>query len=348
MPFYAYPRPIQADDLLDQQKHQRKSLNKALYVAMYISLIIYGVLSLLEPFLMTYSDCERVYPKAQQNVDYPLTPCHYDSHLWLMGMSRFDCMLARRMIFSSVLGAIIGWERRAVDRPAGMRTMSLVCMGACLFTITSIFGFLDSPMNWDSSRVSAAIPSGVGFLGAGLIWKTTTGEGHDAVHQIHGLTTAASVWLSASIGVAVGGGYFFISTFSVILIVKVLKYGPRIFYQKDDLARYESSSESECEDNEESEIAEDVECGRTAEFGSLFNQLPSSKDFNSKNTKREQMPYQYSTFSSSQGSKNVETVSSYPPSKMPFVGQSKQASNPEKQPNRPTSRRGPFAGVFYS
>ena len=71
-------------------------------------------------------------------------------------MSRLDAMLARRMIFSSLLGAIIGWERRAVDRPAGMRTMSLVCMGACLFTITSIFGFLDGPMNWDASRVQAS------------------------------------------------------------------------------------------------------------------------------------------------------------------------------------------------
>ena len=61
-----------------------------------------------------------------------------------------------------------------------------------------------------------------------------------SVCQIHGLTTAASIWLSASIGVAVGGGYFFISVYSVILIVKVLKYGPRIFYQKDDTARYDS------------------------------------------------------------------------------------------------------------
>jgi uncharacterized membrane protein YhiD involved in acid resistance len=57
-------------------------------------------------------------------------------------------------------------------------------MGACLFTITSIFGFIDGPMNWDASRVSAAIPSGVGFLGAGLIWKTTTGEGNESVHQV--------------------------------------------------------------------------------------------------------------------------------------------------------------------
>jgi len=164
-------------------------------------------------------------------------------HDRLMGMSRMDAMMARRMMFSSIMGAIIGWERRAVDRPAGMRTMSLVCMGACLFTLSSVFAFLDGPMNWDASRVSAAIPSGVGFLGAGLIWKTTTGEGQDSVHQIHGLTTAASIWLAASIGVAVGGGYYFISLYSVILIVKVLKYGPRIFYQKDDTARYDSSSD---------------------------------------------------------------------------------------------------------
>jgi uncharacterized membrane protein YhiD involved in acid resistance len=57
-------------------------------------------------------------------------------------------------------------------------------MGACLFTLSSQYAFLEGPMNWDASRVSAAIPSGVGFLGAGLIWKTTTGEGQQSVHQV--------------------------------------------------------------------------------------------------------------------------------------------------------------------
>lgn len=59
-------------------------------------------------------------------------------------------------------------------RTIGIRTMSLVAIGACLFTITSMFSFQDGPMTWDASRVAAAIPSGVGFLGAGLIWKSNS------------------------------------------------------------------------------------------------------------------------------------------------------------------------------
>ena len=106
---------------------------------------------------------------------------------------------------SVLLGAAIGWERRDSDRPAGIRTMSLVSLGACLFTLTSMFSFLSGPMSWDASRVAAAIPSGVGFLGAGLIWKGSVGTGDNEVHQVHGLTTAASVWLSAAVGVGAGG-----------------------------------------------------------------------------------------------------------------------------------------------
>ena len=94
-------------------------------------------------------------------------------------------------------GGIVGYERREADRPAGIRTMSLVSLGACLFSINSAFAFLDGPMSWDSSRIAAAIPSGVGFLGAGLIFKEaeknkTSG---DTTHVVHGLTTAASLWI---------------------------------------------------------------------------------------------------------------------------------------------------------
>ena len=75
-----------------------------------------------------------------------------------------------------LFGGFIGWERRNADRPAGIRTMALVSLGACLFSICSTFAFLTGPMSWDSSRVSAAIPSGVGFLGSALIFKHTTNE----------------------------------------------------------------------------------------------------------------------------------------------------------------------------
>ncbi|CAM9132041.1 unnamed protein product, partial [Ectocarpus fasciculatus] len=126
------------------------------------------------------------------------------------------------MLLAAVLGGVIGFERRPADRPAGsIRTMSLVAIGACLFTITSMFSFQDGPMTWDASRVAAAIPSGVGFLGAGLIWKSNS-------KYLHGLTTAASVWLSASVGVASAGGLYIISIYSVMLIVLVVKFGPKL------------------------------------------------------------------------------------------------------------------------
>ncbi|KAH8050843.1 MgtC-like protein [Aureococcus anophagefferens] len=127
-----------------------------------------------------------------------------------------ECDLGRRIIFAIACGGTVGYERRRVDRPAGIRTMALVALGACVFTITSIFAE-DGPMSWDSSRVAAAIPSGVGFLGAGLIWKMKVrspldpdGPEHE---QIHGLTTAASTWVAASVGIAAGGAMDFVAAY---------------------------------------------------------------------------------------------------------------------------------------
>jgi len=127
------------------------------------------------------------------------------------------------------LGSMIGYERRSSDRPAGIRTMALVSLGSALFTINSTFGFLSGPMSWDASRVSAAIPSGVGFLGAGLIVKSSevdpiTGERH---HLVQGITTAAATWLSAAVGIACGGGLYFVASFSAAMNLLLLRFGPR-------------------------------------------------------------------------------------------------------------------------
>jgi putative Mg2+ transporter-C (MgtC) family protein len=113
--------------------------------------------------------------------------------------------------------------------------MSLVSLGSCLFTINSIFAFLDGPMNWDASRVSAAIPSGVGFLGAGLIFKKEekNDEG-DSSHVVHGLTTAASLWLSAAVGIACGGELYFAASFGVAIMMLLLRFGPRGSNEEDD------------------------------------------------------------------------------------------------------------------
>ena len=89
-------------------------------------------------------------------------------------------------------------------------------------------------MGWDAARVSAAIPSGVGFLGSALIWKESTGQqGPYQRHHVHGITTAASVWLSASVGIGVGGGLYIMSIWTVVLVVFVLRLGPKLAFQDD-------------------------------------------------------------------------------------------------------------------
>jgi len=99
-------------------------------------------------------------------------------------------------------------------------------------------------MNWDAARVAAAVPSGVGFLGAGLIWKGSTstaitnGNGevvNTTSQEVHGLTTAASVWLSAAVGVAVGGGrrLYITSMYGVGLVILILRLLPQIFSTED-------------------------------------------------------------------------------------------------------------------
>lgn len=122
--------------------------------------------------------------------------------------------------------------------------MSLVSLGSVFFTISSQLAFKSSTMGWDSSRVTAAIPSGVGFLGAGLIWKGSVAVDGQQVQQVHGLTTAASVWLSAAVGVGCGGALYFTTAYAVsigyyyfmfhmyecyILAFKQLSVSPHIF-----------------------------------------------------------------------------------------------------------------------
>jgi putative Mg2+ transporter-C (MgtC) family protein len=107
--------------------------------------------------------------------------------------------------------------------------MGLVSLGACSFTISSIMAFKSSTMGWDASRVTAALPSGVGFLGGALIWKGSIFINDEEIHQVNGLTTAASVWLSAAVGVGCGGALYLVTTYVVILVVMILRYAPRSY-----------------------------------------------------------------------------------------------------------------------
>eukprot|EP01134_Creolimax_fragrantissima_P005222 CFRG5222T1 len=164
---------------------------------------------------------EKVYP----NPDYDKDDCLDIRYSELLGLTLRECDFGRRMIMASFFGMVIGYERRSPERAAGIRTMSLTSLGSCCFTLCSMFAFTAGPMAWDASRVSAAIPSGVGFLGAGLIWKGSTYD--NGSPQVHGLTTAASVWLSAAVGTAAGGGLYFVCAYVVCLLMVILRFAPR-------------------------------------------------------------------------------------------------------------------------
>ena len=121
-----------------------------------------------------------------------------------------------RILMAVALGAVIGYQRERAGKSAGLRTVVLVCVGAALFTMASIYGFGAVA---DPSRVAAGIVIGIGFLGAGAIMRR--GEGH-----IEGLTTAATIWVMASVGLAAGAGMYLISavTTAIILIVLCLPH----------------------------------------------------------------------------------------------------------------------------
>lgn len=120
--------------------------------------------------------------------------------------------LIARLGIALALGAAIGFEREMDRQPAGFRTHALVALGAALFTIISAYGFSGSSV--DPTRIAAQIVSGIGFLGAGTILH------HRG--SIRGLTTAASLWSAAAVGMAAGAGLLLMATVGTVLIVVVL------------------------------------------------------------------------------------------------------------------------------
>lgn len=119
--------------------------------------------------------------------------------------------IAARLILSCILGGAVGIERESIHRPAGLRTHVLVSLGSALFTLVSIHGFGGNNNVTDPSRVAAQIVSGIGFLGAGTIIRHRAG--------IRGLTTAASLWTVAGIGLGVGSGYYAGSVIATTLVL---------------------------------------------------------------------------------------------------------------------------------
>ncbi len=119
-----------------------------------------------------------------------------------------------RLLLAAALGSVIGYQRERAGKPAGLRTHILICIGSALFTIGSLYGF---GVTADPARVAAGIVAGIGFLGAGAIMRREEGI-------VEGLTTAATIWAVAAIGLAAGAGLYLVSavTAAVVLIVLLL------------------------------------------------------------------------------------------------------------------------------
>jgi len=115
-----------------------------------------------------------------------------------------------RILLAAVLGGVIGYQRDKADKPAGIRTLVLIAFGAALFTVVSVEGF-----DADPARIAAGIVTGIGFLGAGSIIRR--GEG-----VVEGLTTAATIWAAAGVGIAAGAGLYLISVVATAVIFVVL------------------------------------------------------------------------------------------------------------------------------
>lgn len=149
-----------------------------------------------------------------------------------------------KLLIALVMGALIGAEREYRSKSAGLRTIMLICLGSTLFTILSLKIGLSSP-----DRIAANIITGIGFIGAGVVFK----DGN----SVTGLTTAATIWMASAVGIGVGAGYIIISFFATAFTIIILFFLIRIqnyigafnlmreykivcCFKQETLARYET------------------------------------------------------------------------------------------------------------
>jgi putative Mg2+ transporter-C (MgtC) family protein len=126
-------------------------------------------------------------------------------------MTLTDIELIQRLLLAAAIGGVIGAERELRRKSAGFRTNILIALGSAIFTIAGMnMGSAAS----DPARIAAQVVTGIGFLGAGAILRNRDG--------VHGLTTAATVWVNAALGVAAGGGQFHLATVGGAIVLAVL------------------------------------------------------------------------------------------------------------------------------
>jgi putative Mg2+ transporter-C (MgtC) family protein len=146
--------------------------------------------------------------------------------------------LTARLVVALLLGGVIGWERELQRMPAGFRTHALVALGSAIFTVVSAYAFTGPGS--DPTRIAAQIVSGIGFLGGGAI-----------LHYggtVRGLTTAASLWSVAAVGMAAGAGLYVLAALSTVLVIiglEVFQRVERMVKRRLDLQPRERSADTD-------------------------------------------------------------------------------------------------------
>ncbi len=146
-----------------------------------------------------------------------------------------DMELVMRIALAVLLGGVIGFERELRHKTAGFRTNILICMGSALLTIVSIKITHDYTSTVaDPGRIAAQIVTGIGFLGAGAIMRSRG--------SVIGLTTAASIWVTAAVGIAVGTGYYFaagaVAVFTVLILQALVPFELSLRKKHDSVSYY--------------------------------------------------------------------------------------------------------------
>ncbi len=150
---------------------------------------------------------------------------------WLPPMDLTPTILLR-LVMASVLGGLVGLERELHGKPAGLRTNMFICAGSALFTLLS--EMLGVRFGGDATRIASQLIPGIGFIGAGSIIRSRG--------SVHGLTTAATIFVLASIGMAVGGGFYWTGMFAAVMMVlglSVLGWMEKRFALKRELRHYQ-------------------------------------------------------------------------------------------------------------
>lgn len=134
-------------------------------------------------------------------------------------------IITAKMLLAIILGGIIGIEREKMGKPAGSRTYALIALASTLFTVLSVEGF-GTMANADPSRIAGQVLVGLGFIGAGIIIF------HRQNEQIEGLTTAAALWATAAVGMAIGINWFYEAVIAAVFIFLILLIVRKVEFNK--------------------------------------------------------------------------------------------------------------------